>query len=309
MGYTDGIYLKGKIIMKIFNKKFDLFQSVLCFFMLLFSIICFYPFWSILVASFNEGGDYMRGGVYFWPRVFTLNNYITAFNNIEIVHSVGVSFARTLIGTTCSLIFTSIVAYGMSLKDLRFKNVLYNVNLFTMFFGGGLVPYYVLIKHLGLINSFWVYIIPSLYSVYNMIIISNFFRSLPEELHESALADGACEFRIFCSIYFPLSKPVLATVGLWLSVGHWNSYFDAMMYTTKTELQTLQFYLVKLIRQSESMKNMAGVFGTEDDMIIGTSMLTIRYATMMIAIVPVLCVYPFVQKYFTKGIMLGSIKG
>lgn len=277
--------------------------------MLLFSVICFYPFWNIFVASLNEGGDYMRGGVYFWPRAFTLNNYLTAFNNIEILQAFGISLARTVVGTACSLVFTSVVAYGMSLKDLKCKNAFYAISLFTMFFNGGLVPYFVLIKHLKLINTFWVYIIPSLYSVYNMIILSNFFRSLPEELHESAVMDGACEFRIFRSIYFPLSKPVLATVGLWLAVGHWNNYFDAMMYTTKTSLQPLQFYLLKLIRQSESMKSMAALFGTEDDMAMGTSMLTIRYATMVIAIVPVLCIYPFVQKHFTKGIMLGSVKG
>lgn len=291
------------------KKKFDFGEFAICALMLVFTLICFYPFWTVVVAAFSDGNDYLRGGVYLWPRKVTFDNFIMAFNNVEIVQAIWISVARTVLGTACSLLFTAVVAYGMSLKTLPFRNALYKISLFTMFFSGGLVPYFVLIKELGLYNSFWVYIIPSLYSVYNMIIISNFFRSIPNELRESALIDGAGDFRIFWSICLPLSKPVLATVGLWLAVGHWNSYFDSMTYTTDHKLQTLQYYLMKLIKQADSMKDMAALFATEADMEVGTSMITIRYATMVIAIVPVLCVYPFVQKYFTKGIMLGSVKG
>lgn len=290
-------------------RKLTLFDVLNYLFMTLFTLICFYPFWTIIIASFSDGNDYMRGGVHFWPRVFTLNNYIMAFNNTEIVNAIGISLARTVIGTVTAVLFTSFVAYGMSLKDLKFRNFFYYFNVITMFVGGGVIPFYVLMKQLHLLNSFWVYIIPSAYSVYNMIIISNFFRDLPNEIRESAVIDGAGEFRIYASIYMPLSKAVLATVALWVSVGHWNSYYDAMMYTTKTELQTLQLYLVKLIKQADSMKDMSTMFMTEEDIATGTAYLTIRYATMAIATVPVLCVYPFVQKHFAKGIMLGSVKG
>lgn len=290
-------------------RKLTSFDFLNYLFMLIFMLICFYPFWTIIIASFSDGNDYIRGGVYFWPRVFTVNNYIMAFNNVEIVNAIGISFARTIIGTVVGVLFTSFVAYGMTLKDLKFINFFYYFNIITMFIGGGVIPFYVLMKQLKLLNSFWVYIIPTAYSVYNMIIISNFFREIPNEIRESAVIDGAGEFRIYASMYIPLSKAVLATVALWVAVGHWNSYYDAMMYTTKTELQTLQLYLVKLIKQSDSMRNVSAMFMTEEDMSTGTAYLTIRYATMAIATIPVLCVYPLVQKHFAKGIMLGSVKG
>lgn len=279
--------------------------------MFLFMLICFYPFWTVIVASFSEGADYARGGVYFWPRVFTLDNYKAALNDATIVDAVLVSLARTIIGPITSVLFTAMVSYGMALKDLPFKRVLYYLNIVTMFIGGGLVPYFLLLKNLRLLNTFWVYIIPSLYSVYNMIIMSNFFREMPGEIRESALIDGADEFRIFFSICLPLSKAILATVGLWAIVGHWNAYYDSLMYTTDTKLQTLQLYLVKIIKNADAMKNNPQLYEmmTEEDFKIQSTYLTIRYATMAIATVPILFAYPFVQKHFAKGSLLGAVKG
>jgi len=290
---------------RFYYNTFDIINTM---FLVVLSFICFYPFWMVVIASFNEGKDFMRGGVYWWPRVFSLNNYIFAFKDNRLIIGLRISVARTIIGTFASVFFTSVVAYGMSLRNLKYKNITFYINLITIFFGGGLIPYFLLIKQLQLINTFWVYILPSLYSVFNMIIISNFFRDVPLELHESAMIDGMSEFNIFLRVYLPLSKPALATVALWVAVGHWNSYFDSMLFTTKPELQTLQLFLYKLIKESAAAQEYAQQAFSQE-LIETISYSTIRYATMVIATVPILCVYPFVQRYFAKGIMLGSLKG
>ena len=219
-----------------------------------------------------------------------------------------VTIARTVICTITHVLFTAMVAYAMSRNDLPFRTAIYWFNMFTMFFGGGLIPFYILLKQLKLINTFWVYVIPGLYSVYNMIICANYFRSIPDEIHESALIDGASEFKIFYKLYLPLSTPVLATIALWVGVGHWNAFFDSMVYTTKRELQTLQLYLYKMIKTSEfvSTADMGGLPSAVQSNITAT---TVRYATIVISTVPILCIYPFLQRFLTKGIMLGSLKG
>lgn len=172
------------------------------------------PFWYVVIGSFNDGSDYLRGGVYLWPRKFSLQNYMVTLVDSRLYIGFRVTIARTVICTVTHVLFTSMVAFAMSRPDLPARGVIYWVNMFTMFFGGGLIPFYILLKELHLINTFWVYVIPGLYSVYNMIICSNYFRSIPNEIHESAMIDGASEFRIFLKLYLPLSTPVLATVAL-----------------------------------------------------------------------------------------------
>lgn len=305
------IHQKGIIGWKgMFRRRqhINAFDAVNVFFLLLLAFVCFYPFWQILIASFNNGSDYMQGGVYWWPRVFSLDNYTLAFSDERLVTGFTVSTARVVVGTVTSLIFTSIVAYGMALKDIKGKKITFAINIVTMFFSGGLVPYFLLLKQIRLLNTFWVYIIPSIYSVFNMIIISNFFRELPDSLRESALIDGAGEFRVYLSLYLPLSKPVLATVALWIAVGHWNAYFDSMLLTTDPKLMTLQLFLMKLIKEAAFFQNEASLLAL-DGAANKVAYQTMRFATIVIATVPILCVYPFLQKYFTKGILLGSIKG
>lgn len=285
------------------KKHIHAFDVVNFTWMAIFCLLCIYPLIYVLIGSFNQGADYSKGGVYIWPRLFTFENYKVVLEDEQMWHSYLVTFARTILGTLSGLIFTSIVAYAMSRENLKFKKGFYWLNIVTMFFGGGLIPYFLIIVSVGLYNSFWVYIIPALYSVYNMIVISSFFRGISPELHEAAMVDGASEFRIWWQIYMPLSKPVLATVALWLAVGHWNNYFDTMMYTSSDELQTLQHYLYEAIKQSTVTEGMS------EAMLNRISPMTVSLAAIIISIVPVLFFFPFVRKNFQSGIMIGSLKG
>lgn len=271
--------------------------------MAIFCVLCIYPIIYVLIGSFNQGADYAKGGVYFLPRLFTFENYKVVLEDPQLWHSYLVTFGRTILGTITALVFTSIVAYAMSRDNLKFKNVFYWVNIITMFFGGGLIPFFLIINSVGLYDTFWVYIIPSLYSVYNMIVISSFFKGISNNLHEAAVVDGAGEFRIWWQIYMPLSKPVLATVALWLAVGHWNNYFDTMMYTQSSNLETLQYYLLQKVQQSSMQE------GLPDSMLERISPMTVSLAAIIVSIIPVLFFFPFVRKNFQSGIMIGSLKG
>lgn len=286
----------------------SVFDYVNYAFMFILMILTLYPFIYVLVGSFNEGMDYIRGGVYFFPRVFSTANYQMVLEDERLWTGFKVTILRTVIGTVTSVLFTAMVGYAMSRRDLRHRNLYYWINIFTMFFGGGLVPYFLLLKSIGLINNFLVYIIPGLYSVFNMIVFQNFFREIPEEMHESAVIDGASEFKIFLKLFMPLSTPVIATVGLWVAVGHWNSFFDSMIFTSDKNLQTLQFYLMKVIREA-SLTQGGAAEHLPPQVVKTISVATIRHAAIVISTVPILCVYPFIQGYLTKGIMMGSLKG
>lgn len=281
---------------------FDYFNYA---FMILFALITIYPFWYVVIGSISNGQDFAGGGVWFFPRMFTLANYRVVFADSRLWLGLKNTILKTVIGVTTSLIFTSCTAYGLSSRKLRHRKIFHWINIFTMFFSGGLIPYFMIVSLLGLYDNFLVYVIPSIYSVYNMLIISSFFKNISSEIREAAVIDGAREFLIWWKIYMPLSKPCLATVGLWIAVGHWNSYMGTMLYTQGTDLLTLQYYLVKLIKQS-SVPILDGDFAAIQR---ETSALTISFAAIIISTVPIFCLYPFLQKYFTKGIMLGSIKG
>lgn len=279
---------------------FDVALHVL---MVLFALLLLYPFWYVLIGSLNEGQDYLTGGIWLLPRTFTMYNYSVAFADERLWVGFRATVSRTVVNTLFALFFTSIVAYAMSSPKLRGKGFFYKANIFTMFFSGGLIPTYMIIVKLGFYNSFWVYVIPSMYSVYNMIVLSSFFKGIPLELRESAVLDGAGELTIFLRIYLPLSKPVLATVALWLIVGNWNAYQATLLYTSDPDLMTLQYYLMLLVKQASSVEI--------DDPTISDKVnsTTLTYASIVIATVPVLVIYPFLAKYFSKGIMLGAVKG
>lgn len=294
---------KNRRIGKKCKQKIYLFDVINFSWMAVFCLLCIYPLIYVIVGSFNQGADYAKGGVYLIPRVFTFENYKIVLTDPALYRSYLVTIARTVLGTLSGLLYTSIVAYAMSRNNLKGKKFFYWANIVTMFFGGGLVPYFLIIQATGLFDTFWVYIIPSLYSVYNMIVISNFFRSISNEIHEAAQIDGAGELRIWWSLYMPLSKPVLATVALWLAVGHWNSYFDTMVYTNSENLQTLQYYLLKAISTSTMTE------GLPETMMQSVSAMTISLAAIILSIIPVLCFFPFVRKNFQSGIMIGSLKG
>lgn len=289
------------------NRLFDLGVYIL---LGLVVFLCLYPFWNVFIISINDAADTVKGGLYLLPRKPTLESYRIVFENKEIWHATAVSVARTVIGTVFSLFFTTLLAYAMSKKDLVGGKVISMFFVFTMYFGGGLIPYYMALKSYRLIDTFWVYIIPGAIGVYNMILIRIYMESLPAELEESAFLDGAGECRTFFQIILPLVKPVLATVGLFTAVGQWGSWFDTNLYTYKSSLKTLQFMLVQILNNYDlggaksSTQMLAQLTKME-----AVSSDSVRMATAMVATLPILIVYPFVQKYFVKGMMIGAVKG
>jgi len=275
-------------------------------------ITTFYPFYYSIIMSFNEGSDAVRGGIYFWPRKFTLENYKAVMSIDYIYTAMLVSIARTVIGTICSLSFTGLFAYSISHKNLMFRNFYITLMIITLYFSGGLVPYYMVLKELGLINSFLVYIIPNLLGVFNAIIMMSFFREIPDSLKEAAIIDGANDLKIFFKIIVPISTPLFATIALYMGVWHWNTWNDAAFFVTKKSLKTMSYVLISLINQTESAARItetSGALGTTNVHRSKYTAETLRPAAMMVVVLPIICVYPFLQKYFVKGIMIGSIKG
>jgi putative aldouronate transport system permease protein len=278
-------------------------------FLALIFVITFYPFWNILVVSLNDATDSVRGGLFLWPRVFTLDSYATIFRNTELLVSVKVTVLRTLIGTPVSVLAICMMAYSLSKRELIAWRFLTLFFIFTMYFGGGLIPTYMIIKSLGLIDSFWVFIFPGLIGVFLMILVRTYIEGLPAELEESAKIDGANDLEIFAKIILPLCIPVLATIALFIGIGHWNSWYDSYIYTYKPELKTLQAVLVKILNQFQtgSMVSEAEALANSSKR-IPVSGESIRMAVTMVATIPIVMVYPFVQRYFVKGIMMGAIK-
>ena len=272
----------------------------------LFAIASIYPLIYVIAGSFNEGSDYINGGVWLFPRVFSLENYQVVLNDIRLWKSFGITIARTVLGTLLSVVYTAIVAYAMSRPNLVGKPFIYRFFIFTMFFGGGLIPYFWVINLLGLFDNFLVYIIPALFSVYNMLVFVNFFKTIPEEIHESAVMDGASEFKIFFSIVLPLSGPVVSTIALSNAVGHWNSFFDTMIYTSNENLWSLQYYLMKVIKES-SMPS-AGV-NLPLELLQKVAPETVSLAAIMVSVIPIFLLYPIILKTLTKGVVVGSLKG
>jgi len=290
------------------RKRVTLFDVVNITFMLIICLCMMYPIWYILVNSLSKGSEVLRGGIYWVPRGFSLTSYASVFKNKDIYTSFGVTIVRTLIGTVTSVFFTAMVAYGLSKSYLVGRKLFMTLGIITMFFSGGLIPYFLLLKDLRLLDSFWVYIIPCLFSFYNALIFMTFFKQLPVELEESAKIDGTNDFRIFWSIILPVSTPVVATIALFNGVMHWNDYFSGVIYiTNKQWLIPIQTFLYKAVAESTSnimVQNMPASVRTS--MVTST---TIKYATMIITTAPIVVIYPFLQKYFVKGIMIGSVKG
>lgn len=281
--------------------------------MLLLSVTFLYPFWNTLVLSFNDSLDIMKGGIYLWPRMWTLDNYRAALQDSSILNAYGITIAKTVLGTFTSVLFTGSFAYALSKKKLIFRNFYLNICLITMFFSGGMVPTYLLYRWLGLLNNFWVYIIPGFYSIGNMLIMKAFFVGLPASLEEAAEIDGYNHLQIFFKIIIPTSMPVFATIALFNGVAHWNGWFDAYLYNEES-LYPLQTLLRKIINQSEMITQMqkGEGFQSQDISVTATTgMVTsegIKLATMMITIGPIILIYPFLQKYFVKGVMIGAVK-
>ncbi|SFE44068.1 putative aldouronate transport system permease protein [Paenibacillus catalpae] len=291
------------------DKKDFLFMTAVYTFIVAIFIVTFYPFWNVFIISLNSAEDTLRGHLYLWPREFSLASYKQILTDSEIWTAIRVTLMRTVIGTPLAVITISMLAFALSKKELvanRFWTLYF---VFTMYFGGGLIPYYMVLKSFHLIDSFMVFIVPGLMNVFYMIIIRTFMQGLPQELDESAKMDGANYIQIFFRIILPLTTPVLATIGLFTAISHWNSWFDSYVFTYNPDLKTLQAVLVKILNQyqtgsmvgdAQAMANSAKRLAVSPD--------TIRMAATMVATLPIIMVYPFLQKYFVKGMTLGAVK-
>jgi len=274
-----------------------------------FSLSIMFPFLNILAYSLNEGHDARRGGIYLWPRKFSLLAYETVFSKRGLLGSAGISVARTILGTLCALAFTVLLAYVLSNRELVFRRGIIFLFVFTMYFSGGIIPDYLLIRQLGLINNFGVYIIPALLGIWNVMVMRQFFEELPPSLKESARMDGASELRVLLQIVLPISKPVLATISLFIAVSQWNAWYDTYVYTNKSSLSTLQNELVRILleRQATQMGDTSTIRDLEEKARKATPE-TIKMATIIITTLPIIAVYPFLQRFFVKGVMVGAVK-
>lgn len=273
--------------------------------LILVAIVTVYPFYFIIIRSFNEGTA--SSSTYFWPARPTIENYATFFKDGKWMNALVISILRTVIGTVSGVIFTCIVAYAMSFKELAYRKVYMTLLVISMYFSAGIIPNYVLLKSLNLFNTFWVYIIPMLLNTFFVMVGISFFQEIPRDLFESARVDGANELTIFFRIVLPVSKAFLATIALFIGVNHWNSWFDSAFYVKDANLKTMSSLMMELINKNQSgylTQNAAAAKAQST-----VTSFSIQTAAMVISVAPIIMVYPFLQKYFVKGIMIGSVKG
>ncbi|MGYP001030697886 len=276
-------------------------------FLVAFVIITLYPVLNTVALSFNNGIDAVRGGIHLLPRVFTLQNYKTVLGQQNIVTGAYISVARTVVGTILALAANALLAYVVSRKRFLFRSQLSLFWVITMYVSGGMIPTLILYRNLGLTGTFWVYVIPGMISVFNMLVLRTYMMGLPEGLEESAQIDGANDFTIFVRIISPLCKPVYATVALFVAVGQWNSWFDVMLYNRmNTKYTTLQYELMKLL--SSVMQQGGSATSAGQGAAAAVTPVTVRAAATVVTMLPIICLYPFLQRYFVAGMTLGSVK-
>lgn len=291
------------------SKARKIFQVCNYVFLGLLGICTFYPFWYVLIASFNTGRDFMKGGVWLFPREFTLENYKLAFEDDAIFQSLGISVAATVLSVVLGLLFTALVAYAMSIKTLPGKNFLSFFWYFTTIFSGGMIPYYMVLRDLNLTSSFWLYVIPGIYSFYNFVLLRTNFQAVPYELRESALLDGAGDMTILSKIYIPLSKPILATLALFIGVGKWNDWFTGAYYQSQVSLYPAATLLQKILNEAAATNQIKQGQETALGTITSFTSQSLQMAFVMLLTMPIVIIYPFLQKYYVKGVMVGSVKG
>lgn len=290
---------QNKIRRSLGSKIFDTL-NLLFLGLLAFSTV--YPFWDSLVVSFSSLKGYLSSSVHLWPSEWSLEGYRYMFSNPTLWTSYANSIFITLVGTLINMVLTIMTSYVLSKTYLRGHRVLTFLCVFTMMFSGGIIPTYMVIKDVGLLNSVWAMIIPTAISTYNMIILRNFFSGMPKELEESATLDGCTEIGVLFRIVLPVSIPALTTVTLFYAVDHWNDFFSAIMYINKQKSWPLQLFLRSMLYENEAAYQSGG----ESLYLLGQPM---KMAAVMMAIIPIMCAYPFFQKYFTKGVMTGAVKG
>ncbi|MNC17441.1 L-arabinose transport system permease protein AraQ [compost metagenome] len=290
------------------DRVFDICNVI---FMVCLMIVTMYPFVNMIAVSFNDANDAVKGGIYLWPRMWTLNNYKYIFGESAIYHATLISLLRTVTGTAVSVFCTAMLAFTVSRQEFVLRKFVTLFFVITMYFSGGLIPGYLLIRNLGLTDSFWVYIVPGVIGVFNMIIIRSFIEGLPEGILESARIDGAGEFTTFIRVVLPLTIPAMATVSLFVAVGQWNSWFDVFLYNSSNiNLSTLQYELMKILQTTNTSATAGAVEAYQSaENAVRVTPTSLRATMTIIASVPILMVYPFLQRYFVQGMTVGGVKG
>lgn len=291
-------------------------QTIIYISLFLLGLATLYPFWYAFILSINDGQDAIKGGIYFWPRVFTMKNYETALEHPQIIPAFRVSILRTVISIGLGLIFNSMLAYALTKKNLPGRTAIIFFLYFSTLFGGGVVPTYILYRQIGLLNNFWVYVIPGLYSFFNVIILRTAFYAIPESLSESARIDGAAEFRIFLQIIIPLSLPTLATIALFIGVGNWNDWFTGAYFASTNKKMWPAATLLNDIMAGATRLQAPSTSSTGEQIQVNEALQgrqnvtaeALKMTFLMILTLPIIVIYPFIQKYFVKGVMIGSIK-
>ena len=277
-------------------------------FTVIFSLLCLYPFYQVIISSFADETTLITEGYRLIPSKFSLDAYKTLFSSKEILRAYGLTTGITVVGTIISLFFTSLAAYALSGKKLKYRNGINFFFYFTMLFSGGLIPYYLLLtNYLHLANNLLVYILPAAFNVWNMFLLRNFFNEIPDEYRESALMDGASEFTIVMKIILPLSLPALATVGLYTALAFWNEWMTSMLYMDDSKYYTLQYLIVRMVNNISAATNLGQSGLTAGQIAVPAN--TLRLATAVVTIGPIVLLYPFLQKYFVSGLRVGGIKG
>lgn len=276
----------------------------------LFCLSIILPYLNIFALAFNDGSDASRGGIYFWPREFTIENFTYIFRNKSLLNAYFITISKTFAGTLLSVLLTSMAAYALKSKTLPGRNAIMFVIFFTTLFGGGMIPYFLLLKNLHLTKSFLIYILPSLYNVFNLIVVKTYMNTISVSIEESAQIDGCSDFRIFFQIMVPLCKPVLAVIALFNGVGQWNDWATGTFYVQTDKLRPVQTLLQKMLSDSQAMSKLMLQSATAslNQREMNVSSQSLQMAMIIICTLPIIFVYPFVQKYFVQGVMIGSIK-
>lgn len=284
-------------------------EAVVYLSMIVVTVLTIYPFLNVLAISLNDSVDTVRGGITIWPRQFTLKNYDLIFTYSGLITGFKISVLRTVIGTVAGLLSGSMLAYALARSDFQARRWISMFLAITMYVSGGMIPGFILLKELHLINTFAVYILPGLVSAFNVFVIRSFIDGLPYALQESAKLDGANDFTIYWRVILPLCKPALATVALFLAVGQWNSWFDTYLFNGSNEsLTTLQYELMKILQSTTTGATNSQDAANMAQRMTQVSPESVKMAITMIVTVPILVVYPFLQKYFVKGMTLGAVK-
>ena len=281
-------------------------DTVIMIFCILILFVTVYPFYYVLIISFNEGVDASKGGIYWIPRTFTLSNYSSFFTDIKWVRALGLTVVRTVTGTVITVLFTTLVSYAMSFRGLIGKKYYMIFIIICMYFSGGIIPYYMVLRTLKLVDTFWVYVVPGALNLFYITIGRAFFEDIPDSLRESAKLDGASELKVFSRIIMPISKPFMATLALFVGVGHWNNWYDSTFFVKTKTLRTLPYLMMEVINQNNTTasQNVNAALHQSGN----TTSLSVQTSAMVITVVPIIMIYPFLQKYFVTGMMVGAVK-